>query len=518
MRNTIQRVALAGACHVLICCAAAHAAASHGPDFNGDGFPDLVVGVPDEGIGSVPRAGLFHVIYGSESGLTTDGVQVFSQDSDFMPGQVEPYALFGVAFGWGDFNGDGFDDLAISARGQTIGSAAGAGSVTVLHGSADGLTTDGLQYWHLDVPGTPNKAMAYDQFGAALSAADFNADGFADLAIGVPNKRVDGASNAGAVLVLYGSSDGLTTTDRYYVHQNLYKIQNTAEVDDQFGRTLGSGDFNGDGFADLAIGAPGETNLGSANAGCVNVLYGSATGLRWQKNQFWRQRTDLMHNPTESGDLFGGSLAVGDFDGNGFDDLAIGVPGETLSGHANAGAVNVLYGSANRLTYTGNQFWHAGVDGLKTAFADDEQFGFKVAAGDFDGDGRDDLAIGVPRRPVSNLALAGAVQIIYGTADGLSVARARTFDQNTANIPDHAEFGDRFGYAIAARDFNADGLTDLAIGAPYNPVGSIPEAGVMHVLYGDTLGLTTVGNQFFTQDTPGLGDPAEDLDEFADYF
>lgn len=496
----------------------ANGSASTGPDFNGDGFPDLAIGVPDEGVDGMALAGMIHVLYGAEAGLTTDGSQAFNQSGDLMPGEPEPHALFGVALGWGDFNGDGFDDLAVSARGQTIDSVSKAGSVTVLHGSAGGLTIDGLQYWHLNVPGTPNKARPNDEFGAALTAGDFNGDGFADLAIGIPNKRVNGASKAGSVLVLYGSQDSLTIENRHYLHQDRYKIHNKSEPNDQLGRALACGDFNGDGFADLAIGVPGENNLGRNNAGGVNVIYGRPSGLHWNGNQFWRQSIALTGNPTETDDMFGASLAVGDFDGNGSDDLAIGVPGETLSGHANAGAVNVLYGNPDGLSYSSNQFWHASVAGLGTSFAAGEKFGHAMAAGDFDGDGRDDLAIGVPGRTVGTIALAGAVQIIHGSPSALSVAGARTFDQNSPNIPDFAEFGDQFGYAVAARDFNNDGLADLAIGAPHDSVGALAEAGVMHVIYGDTLGLTTVGNQYFTQDMPGMGEVAEELDEFANYF
>ena len=89
------------------------------------------------------------------------------------------------------------------------------------------------------------------------------------------------------------------------------------------------GDFNGDGFADLAVGAPGE-DLGSPDAGAVNVLYGSAAGLTSAGNQFWHQNSPGIAERADAGDLFGSALAAGDFNGDGFDDLAIGVPAEDV--------------------------------------------------------------------------------------------------------------------------------------------------------------------------------------------
>src|SRR4029453_7631473 len=153
-------------------------------------------------------------------------------------------------------------------------------------------------------------------------------------------------------------------------------------------------DFNGDGFADLAVGVPFEDVVAiNDGAGAVNVLYGSSTGLTASGDQFWTQ--DATGTDTsEAGDNFGGFVATGDFDGDGFTDLAIGVPFENVGAIVNAGAVNVLYGSNVGLTDEGAQFWTQDSSGVLDAAEDFDNFGTSLAAGDFNGDGRSDLAIG----------------------------------------------------------------------------------------------------------------------------
>ena len=93
------------------------------------------------------------------------------------------------------------------------------------------------------------------------------------------------------------------------------------------------------------------------DAGAVNILYGSASGLTAAGNQFWTQDNPGILERAEAGDLFGSALATGDFDGDGFADLAVGVPFENVGSVSDAGAVNILYGSASGLTAAGNQFW-----------------------------------------------------------------------------------------------------------------------------------------------------------------
>src|SRR5688572_28789781 len=169
-------------------------------------------------------------------------------------------------------------------------------------------------------------------------------------------------------------------------------------------------DFNGDGHADLAVGVVGENGL----TGAVNVIYGSASGLSTTTAplpQLFTQDSVNVPEVAEGGDAFGGSLAWGDFNGDAFDDLAVGVPGE----NSDAGAVNVIYGSASGLSTTTaplpQLFTQDSVNVPEVAEGGDS-FGWALAAGDFNGDARDDLAVGVPFEN----GFAGAVNVIYGSA------------------------------------------------------------------------------------------------------
>ena len=209
--------------------------------------------------------------------------------------------------------------------------------------------------------------------------ADFNSDGADDLAIGVPLDNVGTVVGAGAVNVLYGSSPGgLTGTGSQLLSQDTPGVPGSAEVDDGFGFALATGDFNGDTFADLAVGAPGEGVGTAAAAGAVNVLYGSATGLTGTGSQLFTQ----VGGRVEADDVFGFALAAGDFNGDTFADLAAGAPFEDVDSTLDAGAVSILPGSANGLTAVGGQLFTQDSPGVPGSAEEVDIFGYTLATGD----------------------------------------------------------------------------------------------------------------------------------------
>ncbi|MCI0364627.1 MAG: hypothetical protein L0219_12125 [Phycisphaerales bacterium] len=408
-----------------------------------------------------------------------------------------------------DFNGDGFADLAIPVPGESIGAMSSAGAVNVMYGSPAGLSADGNQFWHQDSPGILNNAESNDQFGRTVAHGDFNGDGFSDLALGVPLEDVGSKIDAGAVNVLYGSAEGLSDAGNQFWHQNKAGIKNKAEPLDLFGSALACGDFDGDGYSDLAISAKGESIGEKVNAGAVHVLFGSAAGLSADHNQIWHQNSAGVLNKVEANDFFGGSLAAADFNSDGRDDLAIGVAQEGLNGQTDAGAVHVLYGSINGLTAANDDLWHQNSVLIQDVCEAFDYFGHALAAGDFDGDGFADLAVGVPYESLGGQAFAGIVTVLYGSPSGLLALGSQLWSQDQGSIQETADPGDFFGFSLCADDFDGDGIDDLIIAAPEEILGAISHAGLVHVLFGGGLGLSDVSNQVWSEEALGLGEIAQ---------
>jgi hypothetical protein len=497
--------------------AASAAAGSLEADFNNDGFADLAVGAPFEDIGAIPDAGAVNVLYGAAGGLSAAGNQQFWQGAGGVAGTAEAGDGFGFALAAGDFNNDGFADLAVGVPFEAIGATRGAGAVNVLYGAAGGLTGAGSQLFRQGAGGVGGSAEELDEFGRALSAGDFNNDGFADLAVGVPFEDIGAIPETGAVNVLYGGTGGLTGTGSQAFWQAAGGVGGDLGDFDRFGWALVSGDFNNDSFADLAVGVPGESTGAIEGAGAVTVLYGAAGGLTGTGSQLLEQDTGGVVGTAESGDGFGSALAAADFNNDGFGDLAVGVPFEAIGATRGAGAVNVLYGAAGGLTGTGSQLFWQGAGGVAGIAEDFDQFGFALAAGDFNSDSSADLAVGAPFEDVGSTEVAGAVNVLYGGGPGgLSAAGNQQFWQGAGGVAGVAEDFDAFGFALSAGDFNNNGSADLAVGVPFEDVGAIAEAGAVNVLYGGGPGgLSAAGNQQFWQGAGGVAGVAEDFDAFG---
>ena len=219
----------------------------------------------------------------------------------------------------------------------------------------------------------------------------------------------------------------------------------------------------------------------------MNVLYGSATGLTGTGSQQFTQ----VGGAVEAGDQFGSALAAGDFDNDGFADLAAGAPFESVGSIVDAGAVSVLPGSAAGLTTAGGQLFTQ-VGGTVEA---GDLFGFAVAAGDFDGDTFADLAAGRPGRGRRQHRRRRGGQRPARLRGRAHRRRGPLFTQ----VGSQAEAFDLFGFALAAGDFDNDTFVDLAAGALFEGVGRTVDAGAVSVLPGSAGGLTAAGGRLFTQ-------------------
>ncbi len=386
-------------------------------DVNADGFADVVVGayMYDNGQTDEGRAWVFH---GSAFGLRTTPAAILESD------QEGAYFGYSVATA-GDVDADGFADVVVGAYRYDNGEL-NEGTAFVYFGSASGLDP---------APGWLGEGEQPDaSFGISVATAgDVNGDGCSDVIVGA--HRYDSSeSNEGAAFVYHGSPDGLSREEGW------------RQGSDQFGGAFGysvstAGDVNGDGYADVIVGALLYDHL-TGDGGRAFVYHGSASGLSTTAD--WTVDGEHING------CLGASVSTaGDVNGDGYADVIVGVPHADVDG-LDVGQVHVYHGSATGLSTTpdwtasGDQYW--------------DIFGEHVAAaGDVNGDGYGDVIVGATFYSHGQQA-EGRVYLYHGSAAGLSP------------VPDWVAEGDQagayYGAAIAAAgDVNGDGYGDLIVGA-----------------------------------------------------
>ncbi|KUO21251.1 FG-GAP-like repeat-containing protein [Streptomyces dysideae] len=364
---------------------------------------------------------------------------------------------------------------------------------------------------------------------------DFNGDGYRDAVLPAPGANVSGKEAAGAVVVLYGSSSGLSAGRRKTITQNTSGVPGTAEAYDRFGAATATADLNRDGYADLVVSSPYEDTAKGTNAGTVTVLWGGRSGLTNGTNlpaPFAEPRyygLDVAALSTGGGVRT--QVVVAGYEGSVHFEgpfSRTGTYGSATENQDTASVESVALGDFNGDALPERVVATTRLDGLSGGEIHINPVlpndplpgnGLIAATGDLNGDGYADLVVGDPDDPDTagvDGATGGRVLVWYGSAGGIATdAKPVQITQNTPGVPGGSEKGDAFGAALAVADLNRDGLADIVIGSPYEAIGTTRQAGQVTVVPGLRTGSLGTGAYAFTQDTAGVPGGSELQDLFG---
>jgi hypothetical protein len=459
-------------------------------DVNGDGYDDIVMAARQYDAGQ-PDEGAAFIFHGGPGGIPSSSV---SAAATRIEGDIGMLLMGQSVSGIGDVNGDGYGDVAIAADlYESSLLQQDEGAVFVFLGRASGIPTGGLSSAAARLESDQTGA----RFGDAIAGAgDVNGDGYADLLVGA-FLYDQGESDEGAAYVYLGGPAGITSGSPATASAVLQSNQAGAQLGFS---VAGLGDVNGDGYGDVALGAPYYDAIG-ADSGEIYVFHGSSTGITSGGPPQAAGRIARIQGNERVGWAIAG---IGDVDGDGYADLAVGSPlTASISTGVQGGTAAVLFGSATGIQTTG-------ASGFSALFANEfggphagAQLGYSVGGADVNGDGHADLVVGIPNAIPTGSIAEGLAYVMHGSG-GLGNARpggsGGAGQLLVASTLQANQGGAEFGYSVrAAGDVNGDGYADAIVGAPFFDAGDTDE-GAAFVFYGNPSGLG---------DSPGGLAPAE---------